>query len=153
MLAVANSAFAVIKQTVMNGKDLGSCLQQIGSLVNAEDAVRREAEKKRNSLWTRFLGKEDNELEEFMALEKIREQQNLLRELMMLHGRPNLYSDFISYQADIRKKRLQAQKEAQKKREELKELILKIILGILIASALVGVMGILYVVAKKKGIV
>ena len=46
MLAIANSAFAVIKQTVMNGKDLSSCLQQIGSLVNAEDAVRREAEKK-----------------------------------------------------------------------------------------------------------
>ena len=153
MLAIANSAFAVIKQTVMNGKDLSSCLQQIGSLVNAEDAVRREAEKKRNSIWTRFLGKEDNELEEFMALEKIREQQNLLRELMMLHGRPNLYSDFISYQADIRKKRIQAQKEAEKRKEKLKEMALKIVLGILITALFSGVITVLAIIAKKKGII
>ena len=88
-----------------------------------------------------------------MALEKIREQQNLLRELMMLHGRVNLYSDFISYQAQIRKKRIEAQKEAERKREKLKETILKIILGILITSALAGVVTVLAIIAKKKGII
>ena len=153
VLAVANSAFAIIKQTVMNGKDLASCLQQIGTFVGAEDRLRQEVERKRNSLWTRFLGKEDNELEEFMALEQIRTKQNELRELMQLYGRVNLYSDYIAYCAEVRKKKIQAQKDAAKKREEFKDLILKIILGILLTAAFCGVITLLVIIAKKKGII
>lgn len=152
VLAVANSAFGIIKQTVMNGKDLASCLQQIGTFVGAEDRLRQEVERKRNSLWTRFLGKEDNELEEFMALEQIRTKQNELRELMQLYGRVNLYSDYIAYCAEVRKKNTSTER-CKEKREEFKDLILKIILGILLTAAFCGVITLLVIIAKKKGII
>ena len=70
MLAIANSAFAIIKQTLENGKEISSAGQAIARFVGAEEQLQRDLHKKRNSLWTNFLGKTDNDLEEFMALEQ-----------------------------------------------------------------------------------
>ena len=82
MLIAANSAFAIIKKTLENGREISSAGSAIASFVKAEDKLRSDVQKKKNSLWTKFLGKEDNELEEFMALEEIRRKQDVLREYM-----------------------------------------------------------------------
>ena len=75
MLMVANSAFAIIKQTLENGKDLSSAGSAIANFVGAEEKLQQDLHKKKNSIWTNFLGKTDNDLEEFMALESIRVKQ------------------------------------------------------------------------------
>ena len=139
MLMVANSAFAVIKKTIENGQDIASA----GSAIS----------KKRNSIWTAFLGKTDNDLEEFMALEQIKQKQDKLREYMQLYGRPGLWSDYQQYCADARKARREAAIKAKKRREYIKELTLKIILGILITAMLAGVVTVLVIIAKKRGII
>jgi len=153
MLMVANSAFAVIKQTLENGKDLSSAGSAIANFVGAEDKLQQDLHKKKNSLWTNFLGKTDNDLEEFMALESIRVKQEKLREYMQLYGRANLYKDYIQFCADARVARKEARVKQQKRIEHIKDMALKIILGILIATVLTGVIGVLFVIAKKKGII
>ena len=153
MLMVANSAFAVIKQTLENGKDLSSAGSAIANFVGAEDKLQQDLHKKKNSLWTNFLGKTDNDLEEFMALESIRVKQEKLREYMQLYGRANLYKDYIQFCADARVARKEARVKQQKRKDYIKDMTLKIILGILIATVLTGVIGVLFVVAKKKGII
>ena len=88
-----------------------------------------------------------------MALESIRVKQEKLREYMQLFGRANLYTDYIQFCAMARKDRKEARIKAAKRKEHIKDVILKVILGILITAMLSGVVGVLLIVAKKKGII
>ena len=88
-----------------------------------------------------------------MALEQIRVKNEKLREYMMLYGRVNLYSDYLSYVAEARRKRKEAALAAKKRKEKIQDMILKIILGILITAACAGVVTVLAIIAKKKGII
>ena len=153
MLMVANSAFAIIKQTLENGKDISSAGQAIANFVGAEEKLQQDLHKKKNSLWSNFLGKTDNDLEEFMALESIRVKQEKLREYMQLYGRANLYKDYIQFCADARVSRKEARVKAQKRREHIQDTFLKIVLAILITAMLAGVATVLFVLAKKKGLI
>jgi hypothetical protein len=153
MLVAANSAFAIIKQTIQNGKEISSVGSQIATLVGAEEQLKQDLHKKKNSIWTNFLGKTDNDLEEFMALEEIRVKNDQLREFMQLYGRAGLYNDYVSFCAEARKNRKQAKIDAEKRREKIKEIILKVILAILITGMLAGVITVLAIIAKKKGII
>ena len=153
MLMVANSAFAVIKQTLENGKDIASAGNAISRFVGAEEQLQRDLHKKRNSIWTNFLGKTDNDLEEFMALEQIRVKNEKLREYMQLYGRAGLWTDYQAYCAEARKARKEAEAKRKKQREGFKDLVLKIILIIMITALLAGVVTVLALIAKKKGII
>ena len=153
MLMVANSAFAVIKQTLENGKEISSAGAAIAKIVGAEDQLQRDLHKKRNSIWTNVLGKTDNDLEEFMALEQIRVKHEKLREYMQLYGRAGLWTDYQQYCAEARKARKEAEAKRKKQRQEFKDLVLKIVLFILITALLAGVVTVLAVIAKKKGII
>ena len=153
MLMVANSAFAVIKKTLENGAEISSAGQAIAKFVGAEDKLQQDLHKKKNSLWTNFLGKTDNDLEEFMALEQIRVKQEKLREYMQLYGRAGLWTDYQQYCADARVARKEARVKQEKRIEYIKDIALKIVLGILITALLAGVVTVLVVIAKKRGII
>jgi len=153
MLMIANSAFAVIKQTLENGREISSAGAAIAKFVGAEDQLQRDLHKKRNSIWTNILGKTDNDLEEFMALEQIRVKHEKLREYMQLYGRAGLWTDYQAYCAEARKARKEAEAKRIKQKQEFKDLVLKIVLFILITALLAGVVTVLAVIAKKKGII
>ena len=153
MLMVANSAFAVIKQTLENGKELASAGNAISRFVSAEDKLQQDLHKKRNSIWTNLLGRTDNDLEEFMALEQIRVKNEKLREYMQLYGRAGLWTDYQQYCAEARKQRKEARIQAEKRKQQVKDTILKVILVILITALLSGVVTVLAIIARKKGII
>ena len=150
---VANSAFAVIKKTLENGREISSAGAAIAKFVGAEDKLQQDLHRKKNSIWTNFIGKQDNDLEEFMALEQIRVKQEKLREYMQLYGRANLYKDYVQFCADARVARKEARVKQEKRIEHIKDIALKIVLGILITALLAGVVTVLGVIAKKKGII
>lgn len=153
MLVAANAAFAVIKKTVENSRDIANAGAAISKFCAAEDQLRNDLHKKKNSIWTNFLGKQDSDLEEFMALEQIRKKQDQLREFMQLYGRANLYNDYVAFCADARKKRKEAAIASLKRKEKIQDIILKIILGILITALFSGVITVLVIIGKKKGII
>jgi len=153
MLVAANAAFAVIKKTVENSRDIANAGAAISKFCAAEDQLRNDLHKKKNSIWTNFLGKQDSDLEEFMALEQIRKKQDQLREFMQLYGRANLYNDYVSFCAEARKNRKQAALDRAKRKQKIQDIFLKIVLGILITALLSGVITVLVVIAKKKGII
>ena len=150
---VANSAFAVIKQTLENGRDIASAGSAISRFVGAEEQLQRDLHKKRNSIWTNLLGRTDNDLEEFMALEQIRVKNEKLREYMQLYGRAGLWTDYQAYCAEARKARKEAEAKRKKQRQEFKDLVLKIVLFIMITALCAGVVTVLAIIAKKKGII
>jgi hypothetical protein len=153
MLAAANAAYAVIKKTVENGREISAAGAAIGKFVGAEDQLQQDLHKRKNSMWTNFLGKQDNDLEEFMALEEIRRKKEQLREFMQLYGRPNLYTDYLEHCSEARKRRKQAAIDKQKRKEKIEDIILKSVLGVLITTLLAGGLTVLVIIAKKKGII
>ena len=130
-LAAANAAFAVIKQTVQNGKELSSAAHAIGEYIGIKEKLEKEGHRKKNSFWSAFKGNGANDLDEFMALEKIKEQEHELKQMMMLYGRYHLWDDWIAFQAKMRKQRREAEQKARKLRKQIIEIALISILLIL----------------------
>ena len=111
-LAAANAAFAVIKKAVSNGKEIADCASAISKFVNAKEDLQKKGNRRKNSL---FNSQKADDLEEFMALEKIRQQEEELKQYMIYAGRPGLWNDWVRFQGQARVKR-QQDKEARKKR-------------------------------------
>lgn len=110
-LAAANAAFAVIKQAVANGKEIASAGNAIAQFVGAKEKLQQKALKKGNG----------SDLEEFMALEKIREQEEQLKQIMIYAGRPGLWNDWQRFQAKARVARREAEIAAERKRAKTVE--------------------------------
>ena len=132
-LAAANAAFAVIKTAVQNGKDIAAAGSAIASFVGAKEDLQRKASKKGNG----------SDLEEFMALEQIREQEEQLKQIMIYAGRPGLWGDWQRFQAKARIARREAQEAAIRKRKKIIDItIITIffILGLTIMGAFVALL-------------
>lgn len=110
-LAAANAAFAVIKQAVANGKEIAAAGNAIASFVGAKEKLERKAQQKGGG----------SDLEEFLALEKIKEQEKQLKELMIYTGRPGLWNDWQRFQAKARVARREAEVAAAAKRKKIVE--------------------------------
>ncbi len=110
-LAAANAAFAVIKQAVSNGKEIAAAGNAIAQFVGAKENLERKAQQKGGG----------SDLEEFLALEKIKEQEKQLKELMIYTGRPGLWNDWQRFQAKARVARREAEVEAARRRKKIVE--------------------------------
>ena len=115
-LAAANAAFGIIKNFVSNGKELSGCVKQISDFVFSKEELEKKASKKK-------LKGGGTDIEEFMALEQIREKEEELKKMMIYLGRPGLWQDWQRFQVEARKARRHQEKMEQKRREELMEYV------------------------------
>lgn len=137
-LAAFNAGFAVVKQFVANGRDLGDAMGAIGQMVGAKEDLLRRGQKKKKSVLSVLGGKTENDFEEFMALEKIKQLEKDLTSMMKLYGRPGLHDDWIRYQAEARKQRRQQALEEKKRKEQMWEYVGYLIAAIVFMSGLIG---------------
>ena len=129
-LAAANAAFAVIKQAVQNGSDIAKAGSAIAKFVGAKEDLQRKSQKKGNRA----------DLEEFMALEQIREQEEQLKQLMIYAGRPGLWGDWQKFQAKARIQRRDEEIARAKKRKQIIEITIItffLILGLTIMACFI----------------
>ena len=61
------------------------------------------------------------DLEEFLALEKIKETEEQLIQVMIYQGRAGLKEDWLNYQAEARRKRKEERRRAERERQEFIE--------------------------------
>jgi len=127
-LAAANAAFAVIKTAVQNGKDIAAAGSAIANFVGAKEDLQRKASKKGGG----------SDLEEFMALEQIREQEEQLKQIMIYAGRPGLWGDWQRFQAKARTARREAEVAAAKRRQKMIDWTLIIMISSALLAILVG---------------
>ena len=137
-LAAANAAFAVIKQAVSNGKDIAAAGSAIAEFVGAKETLQARAAKKGGG----------SDLEEFMALEKIREQEEQLKQIMIYAGRPGLWSDWQRFQAKARVARREAEAAAVIKRRKI---IDGVIIGMILFAMLLVVGGVVALILHHQG--
>ena len=133
-LAAANAAFAVIKQAVSNGKEIAAAGNAIAEFVGAKEKLQAKAAKKGNG----------SDLEEFMALEQIRQKEDELKQMMIILGRPGLWNDWQKFQAKARVARREAEIASARKRKKIVEgsiiamfiLLILTVLGAIVALIL-----------------
>ena len=111
-LAAANAAFSVIKQAVQNSGDIAKAGSAIAKFVGAKEDLQKKASKKGGG----------SDLEEFMALEQIREKEEQLKQFMIYCGRPGLWGDWQRFQAKARVARREAEENAKRKRKQIFEI-------------------------------
>lgn len=117
-LAAFNAGFSVVKQFIANGRDLSDAMGAIGQMVGAKEDLQRRGNKKKKSVLAVLGGKTENDFEEFMALEKIKQVEKELESMMKLYGRPGMWDDWQRYLAQARKQR--REEELAKKRQRAK---------------------------------
>ncbi len=143
-LAAINAAYAVIKEVVSNGRELGECAGQLGSFFEGK----RKLEKK----VVETPVTERTTLQEFFALEEVRKKERELKDYMLIAGRPGLWDDWVAFQKRhianelaAAQARRRAEIEAAQRQEEI---TLYICIGILVVIIFIILFGFLYVITR-----
>ena len=122
-IAAANAAFAVIKGALANGKELHQLGSRVFDYFDNKAKIQESATKKGGG----------SDLEEFMALEQLRQQEEELREHMVYAGRPGMWGDWQKFQAAAARKRREdaeaLKREKARKAAQLAQLTEYIVLG------------------------
>jgi hypothetical protein len=122
-IAAANAAFAVIKGALANGKELHQLGSRVFDYFDNKAKIQESVTKKGGG----------SDLEEFMALERLRQQEEELRERMVYAGRPGMWNDWQKFQAQAARKRREdaeaAAREKKRRAERLAQLTEYIALG------------------------
>ena len=122
-IAAANAAFAVIKGALANGKELHQLGSRVFDYFDNKAKIQEAATKKGGG----------SDLEEFMALEQLRQQEEELRERMVYAGRPGMWNDWQKFQAQAARKRREdaeaAAREKKRRAERLAQLTEYIAIG------------------------
>lgn len=115
-LALASAAFNTVKEFISNGKELYDCGEQLVGYFDAKNSL----QKKVNN-----AGGNKSDLEEFMALEKLKAQEDELREMMIYTGRAGMWQDWLQFQKQAAEKRREAEIAARKAAIERHENIME----------------------------
>ena len=102
----ANAAFNTIKSALKNGRELYDVSDSCATYFNSKSAIARRSNKK----------KKGTPLQNFMELEKLKKQEEWLREWMIYAGRPGLYDDWLKFQSEC--KRVRASEESKRRAKE-----------------------------------
>ena len=134
-IAAANAAFSVIKAALANGKELHQLGSRVFDYFDNKAKIQEKANQKGGG----------SDLEEFMALEQLKQQEEELRERMVYAGRPGMWTDWLKFQAQAARKRREAQEAAARERarraarlEQMAEYIAIAMASIILAALMVG---------------
>lgn len=93
-IAAANAAFNVIKAALANGKELSALGSKVFDFFDNKAKIQEAVTKSNGS-----------DMQAFMALEKIKEQQEHLRESMVYAGRAGMWDDWQKFEAAAARRR------------------------------------------------
>ena len=134
-IAAANAAFAVIKGALANGKELHQLGSRVFDYFDNKAKIQEKANQKGGG----------SDLEEFMALENLKQQEEELRERMIYAGRPGMWTDWLTFQAAAARKRREAQEAAKREAArraarlaQMAEYIAIAMASIILAALMVG---------------
>jgi hypothetical protein len=143
-LAAINAAYAVIKEVICNGKELGECAGHLGNFFDNKKKLEKKV--------VEAPVTQRSQLEEFFALEEARRKEKELKDYMLIAGRPGLWDDWIRFQRAIAQKEVE---EAQARRraaliaaQKEEELILMTCIGILIFIFVAIIFGFVYIIVR-----
>lgn len=135
-LAAANAAMAVIKEAVQHSGDI---LQAGQALYQFFDS-KAELQKKVNAKG----GSDRGDLEEFIALEQLKQQEEELKQMMIYSGRGGLWTDWLKFQSDAKRKREEAEKERVRIEIAKRERRMALLMNAFWTACLIGLLYVTY---------
>jgi hypothetical protein len=110
-LMAANAAFSAIKQALANGKELSALGSRVFDYFDNKAKIQEKATQKGGG----------SDMQEFMALEQLKQQEDHLRESMVYAGRAGMWDDWQKFQAQAARRRREAKEAAVRAAIERKE--------------------------------
>ena len=140
-LAIANAAFAVIKETVANGGDIMAAGQHIFKFFDSKSEISKKA------------NASGSDSEAFFALEQIKQNEKDLQEMFIYQGRAGLWDDWLKFQSDAKRKR-EAEAKAialakAKRKAQIWAWINGVLIFISVVTGLIIVAGVVWVIVKR----
>jgi hypothetical protein len=143
-LAAINAAYGVIKEVVGNGRALYDCGASLSTFFDNKAAL----QKKVNAAPPDRKG----QIQEFFALEKVKQQEEELRQLMQWTGRAGLWEDWLTFQAQAararREEAARIEREDSQRRERIEQTLITIGVVLLVATVAIGLVILTGVVAS-----
>jgi len=143
-LAAINAAYGVIKEVVGNGRELYDCGASLSTFFDNKAAL----QKKVNAAPPDRKG----QIQEFFALEKVKQQEEELRQLMQWTGRAGLWEDWLTFQAQAararREEAARIEREDSQRRERIEQTLITIGVVLLVATVAIGLVILTGVVAS-----
>ncbi len=124
-IAAANAAFSVIKQALSNGKEIFEVGEEATRYFDSKSVVAKKSNAHGNK----------EELAAFMELQKLRKQEEWLREHMIYAGDPGIWDAWLQFQSDAKRAREKGIREEKLRKAKQMEFILlwiKVVAGIAI---------------------
>ena len=114
VIGAANAAIGQVKQLIGHGQEISAMGRQLGAILTAEETLKAQGDRKKKSLFSAAMGKDENSFEEFLELDKLKQARKEIESHMRLYGRPGLYDDWVKFQAQERvRKREEAEEQAK----------------------------------------
>ena len=143
-LAIANAAFAVVRETVANGGDIMAAGQHIFKFFDSKSEIAKKA------------NASGSDSEAFFALEQIKQNEKDLQEMFIYQGRAGLWDDWLKFQAEAKRKREAEARAIALEKIKRKEQIWAWINGALIVISVVTgaiiIAGLIWLIATKGDI-
>lgn len=145
-IAAANAAFAVIKGALANGKELHQLGSRVFDYFDNKAKIQENVTKKGGG----------SDLEEFMALEQLKQQEEELRERMVYAGRPGMWGDWQKFQAQAARQRREAKEAAARaailRKQRMEQMVEYFVIGVaaVILAALIVYGIVIYMTYIRK---
>ena len=137
LISTANAAINAVKEMIGNGRDLMDCGKELGDYFSAKSEIQKQANPS---------GK-GSDLEAFFALEKLKQQEQELKEMMIYSGRGGMLDDWLLFQAEQKRKRDDQAKQILIAKTKRKKKIHYWIVGVVVSVAVlsgVGAIGVMF---------
>jgi len=145
VVQTANVAIGAIKELIGNGKDLADCGKELTTYFTAKSKIQLGAQATGSG----------NDLELFLSLDKLKQQEYELKQLMIYTGRSGMWDDWIRFQNSQKKQRDNDKQQIALKKASRRKKIVDWTIGIAVAIAALSAVGlcfyILYWVIQTKG--
>ena len=108
-----NAGYAVLKNTIQNGREISGVLGSLANMIGAEEDLRAKGNRKKSSIWSKAFGKDADMMEEFQALQDIKRKRAELKSMIQLYA-DFTWDEYVAYEAKVRVQRKQEAEEREK---------------------------------------
>lgn len=133
LISTANAAIGAVKEFVANGRDLMDCGAELGQYFDAKSQLQKQANPSGSG----------SDLEAFFALEKLKQQEKELKEMMIYSGRGGMWDDWLEFQAGQKRNRDEAAKAERIRKVKRKKKIMEIVMIITVIVSVLAAVGII----------
>lgn len=119
-LAAANAAFDVIKQTIINGREIYDAGEALARYFGLKSQIQKRAHEHGHK----------SDIQAFMASEQLIAREAELKQMMIYQGRAGMWDDWLKFQADMKRSRDQEERQKAISRRKRRGMLLNVLMWI-----------------------